>query len=145
VTTLSGRAGPDDEDPRLATVTGLAERCAPAVVVACGAEVDLTNVARLREALLTAHSANPTVVVDMSGTVFCDSSAVRVLVQAHELAAASGGELWMVVTSPALMRIFTVTGVDRLFRIFASLAEALQAAPELAAESGVCRAGNLSA
>lgn len=143
MTTLSAHADRGEDEPRLAGSQRFADGLAAAVIVTCPAEVDFTNVPQLSEALLTACRSNPVVVVDMSETGFCDSSGVRALVHAHQLARASGGELRAVVASPVLMRILAVMGVDRLFRIFASLAEALATASESAPESWACHASNL--
>jgi anti-sigma B factor antagonist len=99
------------------------------VVVTVATEVDVTTVPQLRAALLTACSTCPTVVVDMSQTAFCDSSGLTALVQAHQRASASGGELRLVITTPQVLSIFTVTGADRMFPIFASLGDALAAGP----------------
>jgi anti-sigma B factor antagonist len=144
VTTLSGQGGRRDEEPQRAGIREAAGACTSAVVVSWPPDVDLTNAPQLCEALRSACRSSPVVVVDMSGTVFADSSGVRALVHAHRLAKASGGELLAVVASPALTRIFAVMGVDRLFRIFASLPEALLAASESASESGVSHVSKIS-
>jgi anti-anti-sigma factor len=144
VTTLSGQSGRRDEESQRAGVREVADECTSAVVVSWPAEVDLTNAPQLCEALRSACRGNPVVVVDMSGTIFSDSSGVGALVHAHQLAKASGGELLAVVASPALTRIFAVMGVDRLFRIFASLPEALLAASKSASESGVSHVSKIS-
>jgi anti-sigma B factor antagonist len=109
------------------------------VVVSCAAEMDLTNVSELRKALRTACRAGVVVVVDMSRTVFCDAAAVRALVDAHQRATASNGELRVVVASPALTRILAVMGVDRLLRIVSSLPEALSAGLETNSELSLTR------
>lgn len=118
--------------------------CPSVAVVSCAAEIDLTNAGQLHEALLTACRTSAVVVVDMSGTVFCDASGVRELVHAHERAMAGGGELRVVIATPALMRTLAVLGMDRLLRTFASLPEALRAAAESAARREVCHATSLS-
>ena len=95
-------------------------------VVATPEEVDIANVAGLRTALLEASTRTPgTLVVDMSGTEFCDSSGIHVLVRAHKRAQSDGGELLMVVSPTAVARTFAVTGIDRLISSFSSLDEAL--------------------
>jgi anti-sigma B factor antagonist len=99
------------------------------VVVSAPAEIDATNAAELRAALLSAASKGPTVVVDMSQTVFCDSAGVSALVQARHRAEASGGEVWLVITNASVLRIVALTGVDQLLLVFASLPDALAARP----------------
>ena len=62
-------------------------------VVAAPEEIDITNVARLRAALLDAAARDSgTLVVDMARTEFCDSAGLNALVRAHQRAQAQGGE-----------------------------------------------------
>lgn len=99
-------------------------------VVVTPAEVDITNAARLRGVLLeTAADGHGTLVVDMSQTSFCDTAGIHALVSAYKRAQGEGGELLLVLTSPAVLRIFAITGLDNVIRHFGSLAEALAAAP----------------
>ena len=95
-------------------------------VVATPEEIDISNAAELRAALLGASAhAYATLVVDMSRTEFCDSSGIHVLVRAHKRAEAEGGELLLVFTAAAVLRVFAITGIDRMIPIFSSLEEAL--------------------
>jgi anti-anti-sigma factor len=99
-------------------------------VVAAPEEIDITNAAGLRAALLQAAvHGNGTLVVDMSQTQFCDSSGLNVLVRAHKQAQAEGREVLLVITGAAVLRIFAVTGIDHLIPNFPSLEEALAQAP----------------
>jgi anti-sigma B factor antagonist len=100
-------------------------------VVAAPAEIDITSAGLLRTALLAARAiGRRAVVVDMSGTYFCDSAALNVLVRAHQQAEAEGCEVRLIMSGTDVLRIFLVTGIDRLIPIFASLDEALGRAPE---------------
>ena len=95
-------------------------------VVAAPEEIDITNAAGLRAALLEAAAhRNGTLVVDMSRTQFCDSAGINVLVRAHKRAQAEGDEVLLVIAGPAVLRILAVTGIDRLIPTFPSLAAAL--------------------
>ena len=100
-------------------------------VVAAPEEIDINNAGCLRETLAAAPEArrHATVVVDMSRTRFCDSAGLHVLVRAHKRALAAGGELRLVISDAAVLRIFAVTGVDSLIPFFGSLDEALAPAP----------------
>ncbi len=99
------------------------------IVVTTPDEIDIGNAALLREALLAAVATRqPVLVVDMTGTEFCDSTGLNVLVRALKQADADGGELRLVVRGAALQRILTVTGVGSLFQIYDSLDRALKAA-----------------
>ncbi len=55
------------------------------VVVTTPDEIDIGNAWQLREALLSAAvTGSPAVIVDMSGTEFCDSTGLNVLVRAQQ-------------------------------------------------------------
>jgi anti-sigma B factor antagonist len=105
-------------------------------VVRAPEEIDVANSGQFRSALLSAATLGPTVIVDLSGTAFCDSSGLSVLVRALRRAQAEGGELRLVVCTPAVQRIIAVTGVETIFPVFASLDQALaRQPPELASSS----------
>jgi anti-sigma B factor antagonist len=100
-------------------------------VVRAAVEVDATNAQDLRSAILAAISTGTErLIVDMGGTEFCDSTGLNVLVRAHKRLEEAGGELLLVATEPTLLRIFKVTGMATMFHLFASLDEALVAAPK---------------
>ena len=98
-------------------------------VVTPPAEVDLANAGQLGEALESAGPEDATIVVDMTANRFCDSSGISVLVRAHKRAQAGGGEIRLVMGGATLHRVFKVTDLDRVFRVFDSLAEAITARP----------------
>jgi len=99
-------------------------------VVAAPEEIDINNAAGLRTALLeAAGQGDGTLVVDMSGTQFCDSAGLHVLVRAHKRARARGGELLLVLPDPAVLRVFALTGIDRMIPNFSSLEKALAQTP----------------
>jgi anti-sigma B factor antagonist len=95
-------------------------------VVAAPVEIDITCADGLRAALLEAAAlGHGTFVVDMSRTLFCDSSGLHALVAAHRQAQAEDGEVLLVICTSAVLRIFAITGMDRVISNFASLDEAL--------------------
>jgi anti-sigma B factor antagonist len=100
-------------------------------VVTAPDEIDITNAGYLREVLRqAARRARPMVVVDMTGTVFCDSAGLHTLVRAHKQVMAQGNELRLVVPADGgVRRILTVTGLDRFLSCFTSLEEALARTP----------------
>ncbi len=107
-------------------------RCPVAVVsgvpvVAAPEEIDMISALELRSALLeaTVMHGHRTLGVDMTRTQLCDSSGVHTLLAAHEHAQAGGGELLLVTSAAIVLRIFEITGVDRIIRSFPSLDEAL--------------------
>jgi len=98
-------------------------------VVAGPAEIDIGNAHRLREALESAGSGQQILVADLSRTEFCDSSGLSALLMAHKRMHARGGELRLVLGGPVVRRLLALTGMDKIFRTWDSLAEALAAAP----------------
>jgi anti-sigma B factor antagonist len=95
-------------------------------VVTAPEEIDITNAAGLQAALLEAAGPGRTlVVVDMSGTRFCDSAGLNALVTAVRRARADGGEVRLVAVGQAVARVVALTGVDRVVPIYASLEDAL--------------------
>jgi len=95
-------------------------------VVAAPEELDITNAEALRSALLTAAAGgHGTLVVDMTRTQFCDSSGLHALLAAYKRAEAKGCEVLLVIPSTAVLRVFAITGVDRMIPNFTSLPEAL--------------------
>jgi anti-sigma B factor antagonist len=94
-------------------------------VVSAPDEIDVSNAGQFRSALLTAAAGHPTIVIDLSATEFCDSSGLSVLVGALRRAMADGGEARLVAVTPGVLRILGITGVGSLFRLYASLDDAL--------------------
>src|SRR5215475_6675900 len=95
-------------------------------VVAAPEEIDITNAAELRAALVeTAEGGHKTLVVDMTGTRFCDSAGLHVLVHAHKRARDAGGELLLALHAAELLRVLEITGIDQMVPVYASLDEAL--------------------
>jgi anti-sigma B factor antagonist len=94
-------------------------------VVAAPVEIDITNAEALRAALLQAANGHGTLVVDMTRTQFCDSSGLHALIAAHKRAEAEGREVLLVIPSPTVLRVFVLTGMDRVIPNVTSLPEAM--------------------
>jgi anti-sigma B factor antagonist len=95
-------------------------------VVTPAGELDLYTCPELKEELLRVVAAGAQhLVVDLSMTTFVDSTALGVLVRAVELLQDSGGRLSVVCPDKTILRVFEVTGLDRVFDMHASRAEAL--------------------
>jgi anti-anti-sigma factor len=99
-------------------------------VVEAPPEIDAATAECFRKMLLhAAGCGHGTVVVDMTGTRFCDSSGINVLVGARKRAVAKGGQLLLVIpASTFVLRAFAFAGLDGLISKFADLSEALEAA-----------------
>ena len=95
-------------------------------VVTAPEEIDITNAPELRSALLVAAAhGRGRLVIDMTGTQFCDSSGLHTLLAAHKRAQAEGGELLLVISAAPVLRVFALTGIDRMIPNFTTLDEAL--------------------
>jgi len=95
-------------------------------VVTTPEEIDITNAPGLRTALLDAAApGRGPVVVDMSRTHFCDSAGLHVLIRAHKQARAEGDDVLVVISATAVLRVFAISGLDRIMPNFSTLEEAL--------------------
>jgi stage II sporulation protein AA (anti-sigma F factor antagonist) len=104
-------------------------------VVAAAREIDLTNAESLRDALLSAlNSGALGLVVDMTATTFIDSAGVTALVRASRRAAASEATVRLAATSPAVLRVLNLVGIDQLIEVHPSVAEAVASLPAPCAE-----------
>lgn len=97
-------------------------------VVAVAGEADLFGAPQLKELLLGAISAGATrIVVDMTETIFVDSTILGVLIGVSKRLRPEGGEVVLVIDGPPIRKIFEITLLDRAFVICATRAAALAA------------------
>jgi anti-sigma B factor antagonist len=100
-------------------------------VVSLPAEIDITNADQVREDLLSVLNQGAVVLVaDLSKTTFCDSAGVSALARGFRRARASQSEMRLVVGTPAVQRVLSLTGIDRLLDIYPSVASSLAASPD---------------
>jgi anti-sigma B factor antagonist len=100
-------------------------------VVSVSGEVDVYSAPMLREELtqLIDGGAN-CVVVDLTDVGFLDSTGLGALVSARTAAGQAGGSLPVVCTHERILKLFTITGLDGVFQIYPSVADALAALPQ---------------
>jgi anti-sigma B factor antagonist len=99
---------------------------ADAYVVSVSGELDIATAGRLRDELgRTSERSARRVIVDLVGVTFIDSVALGVLTEEARRLRASGGSCIVVSQDPRILRVFEITGLDRIFRIERSLAEAV--------------------
>jgi anti-sigma B factor antagonist len=97
-----------------------------AAVVSAPAQVDVRNAGDVLACLLSVIREGPaTLVVDLTATAFCDAAGLSSLVQAFRRADASGTEMRLAVSGPAVRRILEVTGIDQLIGTYPSVPESL--------------------
>lgn len=104
-------------------------RSTAAAVVAVAGDLDLAAAPQLRTHLVELVDAGAReVVVDLTETTFLDSTSLGALVGGVKRLRSVGGELSLVCTDRSLVRIFEITGLDRVFSLHRTLEEALAAA-----------------
>ena len=108
-------------DPEI-TVADIGERVA---VVSIHGELDLNCAGELREALNGSEGQGRSLVVDLVGATFVDSTALGILNAASKGLQRAGGSLTIVASDPRILRIFKLTGLDRTIAVERSLAEAI--------------------
>ena len=96
----------------------------PAVLQARG-EIDVASAPEFHDALSGLIDQGPAIlVVDLSEVSFIDSTGLGVLVSAEKQTRADGHELRLVVTHPQITRLLELTGLNEVFTVVSSAAEA---------------------
>ncbi|MDQ1620343.1 MAG: anti-sigma factor antagonist [Actinomycetota bacterium] len=106
------------------------EGCA---VVTVGGEVDLGTANQLSDYAVTAlQDSGPSLVIDLAGVTFMDSTGLKVLLACHRRVLLGGGGLGLVAPTRPVLRVLSITGLDQTFPIYPTVDEtitALSAAP----------------
>jgi anti-sigma B factor antagonist len=85
------------------------------VVIRVSGELDLATVPQLRQVLDAHARSGQTMVIDMSEVEFLDSMGLAALVRVRHRAIARGAKLELVAPPETVYKVFTLTGLDRLF------------------------------
>ena len=97
-------------------------------IVTLPARIQAANAGPIRDELLLVINRGATeLIADMTATVSCDHEGADAVVRAYQRALASGTQLRLVVTAPAVRRVLTLNGLDRLIPVHFSLAAAAAA------------------
>jgi anti-sigma B factor antagonist len=97
-------------------------------VIAARGEIDLFTAPDLKQVLTDAIEGGAhRVVVDLSEVSFLDSTALGVLIGAVKRLRSRGGALAIVNVDASIAKTFQITGLDQIFTILPSRAEALAA------------------
>lgn len=111
--------------PFRATVAEIAGRIA---LVSVSGDLDLYVETELRDALaMAANLGSPTVVVDLSGASFMDSTACGILVAEAKRLRRDGFELVMVSQGSRASRVLEVSGIDQVVSVYPTLHAAFHA------------------
>lgn len=96
----------------------------PVVRVFGRLDTSLTNALETElEGLISAET--PKVIVDLAETTYCNSAGLRILVTAWRHAHEKGGDVVLVNLNERVQEIFAMVGFDKIFRIFANRADAV--------------------
>lgn len=100
-------------------------------VLEVGGEIDVYTAPQLRERLITlVEDGARQVVVDLSRVEFLDSTGLGVLVGALKRLRGVSGDLSLVCAQERLLKIFRITGLDRVFTIHSSVSAATYGGPD---------------
>lgn len=90
-------------------------------------EIDANNAYDARDCLVALIEQDDAriVVADLSQTTFCDSAGITALATARRKAVTYGAVFALVCSSPQVLRILELTGLDQMLQPFATVDEAL--------------------
>jgi anti-anti-sigma factor len=94
-------------------------------IVSLPSEVDMANLDLVRRALLEACTGDSVVVADMAVTTFLGADGIGVLASIGKQLHDAGGELRLVARRAHILRVLSVLKIDKAFRIFANVSDAL--------------------
>lgn len=101
----------------------------PFEVIEVGGEIDVLTAPKLREAVVDAVGRGRlNLIIDVQKVDFLDSTGLGVLVGALKRVRADGGSLDIVCTHARLLKIFEITGLDKVFGLHESVEAARLAA-----------------
>ena len=96
-------------------------------VISLAGEVDLYTAPEFKQQLLEViGQGGKKVVVDFTSTTFIDSTTLGVLVGGVKRLRTNDGQLTLVCSDRNITKIFEITGLDRVFTIYPTRAEALE-------------------
>jgi anti-sigma B factor antagonist len=97
-----------------------------AYVISLAGEVDLYTAPEFKQQLLDViGQGGREVIVDFSNTTFIDSTTLGVLVGGVKRLRSNDGQLALVCSDRNITKIFEITGLDRVFTIYPTRADAI--------------------
>lgn len=101
------------------------ENAGASCTIVLNGEVDVYTSPRLRQQLNELIDGGcMNLVVDLQDLGFIDSSGLGVLVSALRKVKEQGGTLRLVCAKESILKIFRITGLDKVFPLFTTVAEA---------------------
>lgn len=101
------------------------ERDGSSCVLSLSGEIDVYTAPTLKERIVSAiDDGCVEIVLDLENVAFIDSSGLGVLVGGLRRVREKDGSLRIVCTRDGVLKIFRITGLDKVFPVFASQGEA---------------------
>jgi anti-sigma B factor antagonist len=94
---------------------------AGATVLAVVGELDLATISSLKNAVGVRLSPDSSVVLDLSGLAFCDSTGLGAFVALHRQATTSGARFTLASPNKRIADLFSLSGIDQVVPVFATL------------------------
>jgi anti-sigma B factor antagonist len=105
-----------------------------AIVYRLRGSLDLATAPSLRAALVeAANEGKHDIIVDLTELEFLDSTGLGALIGAHRRALENNGRVRLIVREGPIQRLLNITGLMRIFAVYASLDAALNDRDRLAA------------
>lgn len=105
-------------------------RRGPFAIVTVVGDVDLDTAGSLSDEVAAATcDESPHLVIDLGGVTFLDSSGVKVLVATNKRTEQAGASMSLVAVPRVVMRVLTVTALDKVFSIHDSVDDVVRSDP----------------
>lgn len=96
--------------------------------------LDLATAPSLRAALVeAANEGKHDIIVDLTELEFLDSTGLGALIGAHRRALENNGRVRLIIRDGAISRLLNITGLMRIFAVYATVEDALEDRERLAA------------
>lgn len=96
-------------------------------VVELEGEIDLSTSSIFKETVYQViESGHDDVIIDLNGLEFMDSTGLGVLVAALKKTSMVGGSIRLICNKRNILKVFTITGLDKVFSIYDNLQRCLQ-------------------
>lgn len=96
-------------------------------VVELEGEIDLSTSAIFKETVYQViESGHIDVIIDLNELEFMDSTGLGVLVAALKKTTMEGGSIRLICNKRNILKVFTITGLDKVFSIYDNLQRCLQ-------------------